>query len=111
MEKIIVVRIPDDLLKLTDEGETVIEEIEAVIPYIDGDTQIILDFERVGFIDSTGLWSLIRYGEMFMRSGSPVKIINMRKYLLRIFQLSGLATIFKLFVHPNPSELYKKYDE
>ncbi len=59
---------------------------------------IILDFKEVKYIDSTGLGALVSLIKKVNLKGGKTKIINLKKYLYKIFEITGLNTLFDIEV-------------
>lgn len=62
-----------------------------------GDKNLIINLEKVAFIDSTGLGTLV-VGHSNMRdAGGAMKLLNLSKRNLELMVLSKLSTVFEIF--------------
>lgn len=59
---------------------------------------IILDCEQLSYIDSTGLGVLISALKKAQNYGKEIKIVQLKPYLFKIFELTGLDKIFEIEV-------------
>lgn len=59
--------------------------------------KLILDFEKVNFMDSSGIGAVVgRYKKMKAKDGS-ISIVNISKNIKKVFELSGLFQIIKCY--------------
>jgi anti-sigma B factor antagonist len=63
----------------------------------DGCISIILDLEKVAFIDSSGLGVLVGVLRRAREKGGAVRIICTRDSVLKIFRITGLDKVFPIF--------------
>lgn len=69
-----------------------------LVELIDDDcTSIILDLEKVTFIDSSGLGVLVGALRRAREKGGAVRIICTRDSVLKIFRITGLDKVFPIF--------------
>jgi anti-sigma B factor antagonist len=62
-----------------------------------GRKSIILDMKHVGFIDSTGLGTLVVAHTQLQKAGGSVKLLNVSKRNLQLMILTKLSTVFEMF--------------
>lgn len=63
----------------------------------DNPNKVIMDFSDVSFMDSSGIGVVIgRYKKLSMKKGT-LCIVNAREAVNRVFELSGLFKIIKLY--------------
>jgi anti-sigma B factor antagonist len=62
-----------------------------------GNNQIILNLEKVGYIDSTGLGTLVICFTSLQKAGGALKLVNLNKRNLELLVLTKLSTVFELF--------------
>lgn len=62
-----------------------------------GCTHVIVDLERVGFIDSSGLGVLVSALRRAREKDGAVRIICTRESVLKIFRITGLDKVFPIF--------------
>jgi anti-sigma B factor antagonist len=69
-----------------------------LVELIDDDCiSIILDMEKVAFIDSSGLGVLVGALRRAREKGGAVRIICTRDSVLKIFRITGLDKVFPIF--------------
>jgi anti-sigma B factor antagonist len=68
----------------------------------DGEDQITLDLTRLDFIDSTGLSVLVMAYTRAQSSGGAVVMRNPSSAVLRIFEITGLTTLFTIVADGDP---------
>ena len=71
------------------------EELVALIQ--GGCTHVIVDLERVGFIDSSGLGVLVSALRRAREKDGAVRIVCTRDSILKIFRITGLDKVFPIF--------------
>jgi anti-sigma B factor antagonist len=57
---------------------------------------LILDLEAVQFIDSTGLGMLVSVLKEARHAGGTVRLINPKREVLRLLQITGLERVFEI---------------
>ncbi len=62
-----------------------------------GRNQIILDLQRVDYIDSTGLGSMVICFTSVKKAGGALKLVNLNKRNIELLLLTKLHTIFEVF--------------
>lgn len=71
------------------------EELVSAIE--DGCVNVIVDLERVGFIDSSGLGVLVSALRRARERDGVVRIVCTRDNILKIFRITGLDKVFPVF--------------
>lgn len=66
-------------------------EIERYVP-----KRVILDFDKVTFMDSAGIGMLIGRYKVAKMLGGSIEMINVRSNIKKIFEMSGLPKIIKI---------------
>ncbi|NLC97838.1 MAG: STAS domain-containing protein, partial [Actinomycetales bacterium] len=70
---------------------------EVIISAIDrGNTRLIVDIEKVAFLDSTGLGVLVGALKRVRADNGSLDIVCTSERLLRIFDITGLDRVFQL---------------
>ena len=69
---------------------TLSEELEA---QLDGVTEIIMDFEKVEYIASSGLRVLLTAEQRMEECGGKMKLIHVNEYIIAIFDLVGFMDV------------------
>lgn len=62
-----------------------------------GCNNVIVDLERVGFIDSSGLGVLVSALRRARERDGAVRIVCTRDNILKIFRITGLDKVFPIF--------------
>jgi anti-sigma B factor antagonist len=62
-----------------------------------GHKSIILDMKHLGFIDSTGLGTLVVAHTQLQKAGGSVKLLNVSKRHIQLLVLTKLSTVFEMF--------------
>ncbi len=81
------------------EGEIDIETTkglknEIMLAYEEKEDNIVLDFQKVKYLDSTGLGSIIgAYGKI-KENGHQIEIINPKEHIVKLLKITGLDQIF-----------------
>ena len=61
-----------------------------------GDINLIVDMEKVEFLDSTGLGVLVGGLKKVRADGGSIQLICNQERLLKIFRITGLAKVFTI---------------
>ncbi|KQY58124.1 anti-sigma B factor antagonist [Aeromicrobium sp. Root495] len=70
---------------------------EAVVEAVDrGATRLVIDVEKVDFLDSTGLGVLVGALKRVRADGGSLDIVCTQERILKIFQITGLDKVFGL---------------
>lgn len=56
-------------------------------------TQLILDFAKVSFMDSSGIGLVLGRFKLMERMGGMVKITNTAKYITKVMRIAGIEKI------------------
>jgi anti-sigma B factor antagonist len=62
-----------------------------------GRADIVLDMERVGVVDSTGLGSLVRSHHRCVQSGGGLRLANLDFHVWELFQAARIAGVIPIF--------------
>lgn len=60
-------------------------------------TDLTIDFSRVGRVDSAGLALLIEWTKSIKHKGGEIRFYNLPRQLTAMARVSGLETIFPIF--------------
>ncbi|MBC7630286.1 STAS domain-containing protein [Aeromicrobium sp.] len=70
---------------------------EAIVAAVDaGHTKLIIDVQRVDFLDSTGLGVLVGALKRVRADGGSLDIVCTQERILKIFEITGLDKVFGL---------------
>jgi anti-sigma B factor antagonist len=70
--------------------ESLTEQIEA------GCTNVVVDLEKVGFIDSSGLGVLVGGLRRVKERSGSIRLVCTRENVLKIFRITGLDKVFPI---------------
>lgn len=70
--------------------QRVLEELEG------GDRKFLIDFERTGYIDSSGLGVLVSLSKKIREHEGELRLANLNEDLRTLFELTKLDTLFKI---------------
>lgn len=92
----------EDTCTLTVAGEVDVYTSPILKSYIidafeDGCTDLILDLEGVGFIDSSGLGVLVSALRRVKERSGTMRIVCTRESILKILRITGLDKVFPIF--------------
>ncbi|GAA1658577.1 anti-sigma factor antagonist [Fodinicola feengrottensis] len=62
-----------------------------------GRTQIVVDMERVEFLDSTGLGVLVGARTRVNAQGGSLRLVCTQDRILKIFRITGLENLFPIY--------------
>ena len=65
---------------------------KGVKPYLDGVTELILDFKDVNYVSSAGLRALLSLQKQMMKQGE-MKLINVNDEVCDVFEVTGFDEI------------------
>ena len=70
--------------------QKVLEELEA------GERNFVVDFEKTGYIDSSGLGVLVSLSKKIREQGGELRLANLNEDLRTLFELTKLDTLFQI---------------
>jgi anti-sigma B factor antagonist len=62
----------------------------------DGAKKILIDLEKVGYIDSSGLATFVELFQKLRRSGGQLVLFNLMPAVQSVFEIAKLDTVFHL---------------
>ena len=68
----------------------VLEELE------NGERKFVVDFEKTGYIDSSGLGVLVSLSKKVREQGGELRLANLNEDLKTLFELTKLDTLFDI---------------
>jgi anti-sigma B factor antagonist len=68
----------------------VLEELE------NGERKFVVDFEKTGYIDSSGLGVLVSLSKKVREQGGELRLANLNEDLKTLFELTKLDTLFHI---------------
>jgi len=73
------------------------EKVETKLDQYELIKHLILDLQKVNFIDSSGLGAILGRFKRLSQQGGRVSAVNVSPQVKRIFELSGLLKIIKIY--------------
>lgn len=70
--------------------QKVLDKLEA------GDRRFMIDFEKTGYIDSSGLGVLVSLSKKIREQGGELRLANLNEDLKTLFELTKLDTLFHI---------------
>jgi anti-sigma B factor antagonist len=70
--------------------QKVLEELEG------GERKFVVDFEKTGYIDSSGLGVLVSLSKKVREQGGELRLANLNEDLKTLFELTKLDTLFHI---------------
>jgi anti-sigma B factor antagonist len=62
----------------------------------EGKVNLIVDLDKVGFLDSSGLGALIGAVKQARAQNGDLAVICTRQHILKVFEITGLAKVFTI---------------
>lgn len=81
------------------EGQIVIGDTDTlrnVVQLMDDTSEIILDLANVAIVDAHGLGVLLQMRDQAVANGTHFELINVSEPLSRIFEITGLDSVFEI---------------
>lgn len=70
--------------------QQVLEQLEA------GDLKFVIDFDKTGYIDSSGLGVLVSLSKKIREQGGELRLSSLNEDLRTLFELTKLDTLFRI---------------
>ncbi len=70
--------------------QTVLDQLE------NGDRKFLIDFDRTGYIDSSGLGVLVSLSKKIREQGGELRLASLNEDLRTLFELTKLDTLFRI---------------
>ena len=61
-----------------------------------GERKFLIDFDRTGYIDSSGLGVLVSLSKKIREAGGELRLANLNEDLRTLFELTKLDTLFQI---------------
>jgi anti-sigma B factor antagonist len=61
-----------------------------------GETRVLIDFSRTGYIDSSGLGALVSISKKVREAGGELRLAGLNEDLRSLFELTKLDTLFSI---------------
>lgn len=68
-----------------------------------GITRIVLDLDKVRFIDSAGLGDLVAWKKRTLQLGGDLRLLRPKDRVREIFELTALTRVFQIFDAEGPA--------
>jgi anti-sigma B factor antagonist len=70
----------------------------ALVDAVDDDCRVlVVDMDKVGFIDSSGLGVLVGALRRVREAGGDLRVVCVRENVVKIFRITGLDRVFPMF--------------
>ena len=91
----------NDVLVVDVEGQLIVgnrqELKQKVLEELDnGERKFVVDFEKTGYIDSSGLGVLVSLSKKVREQGGELRLANLNEDLKTLFELTKLDTLFHI---------------
>lgn len=85
----------EGLIKLGESAEFFSAALENVLK--NESTNVIIDFTKIDYIDSTGIGELVGYLHKFIGQNRKLILVNPSDRILKLLKLAKLDTVFKIY--------------
>ncbi|HEY8849279.1 MAG TPA: STAS domain-containing protein [Thermoanaerobaculia bacterium] len=85
----------EGLIKLGESAEFFSSALENVLKNESGN--VIIDFTKIDYIDSTGIGELVGYLGKFTTQNRKLILVNPSERILKLLKLAKLDTVFKIY--------------
>ena len=69
---------------------------EAILPEIDGASEVVIDFKNLEYISSAGLRLLLMLQKKMNASNGSFKILNVNDFVMEVFEMTGFKDILTI---------------
>lgn len=92
---------PSGVLVIEVEGQLIVgnrQELKAVIQQAleHGERKLLIDFTKTGYIDSSGLGTLVSISKQAREEGGELRLSGLNEDLRSLFELTKLDTLFAI---------------
>ncbi|MBW3566153.1 MAG: STAS domain-containing protein [Acidobacteria bacterium] len=102
----------EGLIKLGESAEFFSSALESVLK--DDDSNVMVDFTKIDYIDSTGIGELVGYLGKFGTQNRSLVLINPSERVLKLLKLAKLDSVFRIYTNEEEaiaSETERKAEE
>jgi anti-sigma B factor antagonist len=85
----------EGLIKLGESAEFFSSALESVLK--NETSNVIIDFTRIDYIDSTGIGELVGYLGKFTTQNRKLILVNPSERIMKLLKLAKLDTVFKIY--------------
>ena len=85
----------EGLIKLGESAEFFSSALENVLK--NESTNVMIDFTKIDYIDSTGIGELVGYLGKFTTQNRKLILVNPSERILKLLKLAKLDTVFKIY--------------
>jgi anti-sigma B factor antagonist len=85
----------DGRITLGEDSVTLRENVRGLLA--SGEKQILINLEKVGYVDSSGLGEIVSAYSTAVRQGATLKLANLTQRVTGLLQMTKLLTIFETF--------------
>ena len=87
----------EGLIKLGESAEFFSSALESVLK--DDDSNVMVDFTKIDYIDSTGIGELVGYLGKFGNQNRSLVLINPSERVLKLLKLAKLDSVFRIYTN------------
>lgn len=69
---------------------------EAILPEIDGASEVVIDFKNLEYISSAGLRLLLMLQKKMNAASGSFKILNVNDFVMEVFEMTGFKDILTI---------------
>jgi anti-sigma B factor antagonist len=74
---------------------------EHLVPLIDqGNKKILVDFAKLDYISSAGLWVLLLAARKLDDAGGKIALCSLKPVIKTVFDIAGFSSVFSIFATP-----------
>jgi len=96
-----------DLVTIAVEGELEVYSLpefsRLAESYLGGPARLVLDMERLEYIDSSGLGFLVTLHERLQRQSQSLRVVNLQPHVARVFRITRLDQILDICAVAEPA--------
>jgi anti-sigma B factor antagonist len=83
------------------------EELDHLLA--EGSRKLVIDLGKVGFMNSSGLATLVHYYKLARSNCGDISLVALRPSVCQVFQLTRLDRVFDLHLQPDVAEAVQRF--
>lgn len=93
----------DNVLNVKVDGDIDVNSVRQLKKELEGHIEefhpnVVIDCSKLNYIDSTGLGTLVSALKKVQKYDGTIRILALKPYLFKIFEVTGLADLFEIEV-------------